>query len=78
MTFLIVLTILGLVLILVLGSYTCNAGHNILELYNGLIQVRVNTSKTKLNIQYNKLGIRVASLVAERLKTLIYESRLGN
>ena len=78
MTFLIVLTILGLVLILVLGSYTYNAGHNILELYNGLIQVRVNTSKTKLNIQYNKLGIRVASLVAERLKTLIYESRLGN
>ena len=35
-------------------------GHNILELYNVLVQVRFATIKTKVDIQYNKLGIRVA------------------
>ena len=29
----------------------------------------LTTSKTKRDIQYSKLGIRVASRVAERLKT---------
>ena len=46
-----------------------NHDHNILELYNVLIQTRLTTIKTKRNIQYIKLGIRVASRVAERLKT---------
>ena len=46
-----------------------NPGHNILELYNILLQIRFTTSKTKFDIQYRKLGIRVASRVAERLKT---------
>ena len=46
-----------------------NLGHNILELYNVLIQTRLTTSKTKRDIQYSKLGIQVASRVAERLKT---------
>ena len=45
---------------------TYNPGHNILELYI-LMQIRFTTSKTKLYIQYRKLGIRVASRVAERL-----------
>ena len=50
---------------------TYNLGHNILELYNVLIQARLTTSKTKRDIQYSKLGIRVA----ERLKT---QGILGN
>ena len=44
-------------------------GHNILELYNILVQIPVATSKMKLDIQYDKLGMRVASRVAEQLKT---------
>ena len=47
-----------------------NLGHNILELYNSLVHVRFITSKTKHDIQYSKPGIRVASRVAEQLKTL--------
>ena len=43
-----------------------NLGHNILELYNILVQVRFTTSKTKLDIWYSKLSIRVASRVAEQ------------
>ena len=38
-----------------------NLGHNILELYNVLVQIRLTTSKTKRDIKYSKLGIRVAS-----------------
>ena len=48
---------------------TYNHGHNILELFNVLIQTRLTTSKSKCDIEYSKLGIRVASRVAERLKT---------
>ena len=48
---------------------TYNLGNNILKLYNALIQTRLTTSKTKRDIQFSKLGIRVASRVAERLKT---------
>ena len=44
-----------------------NPGHGILALFNNLVQVRVTTSKTILDIQYNKLGTRVASRVVERL-----------
>ena len=36
-----------------------------LEFYNILVEIRFTTSKTKLDIQYSKLGARVA----ERLKT---------
>ena len=43
-----------------------NLDHNILELYNVLVQVRFTTSKTKRDIQYSKLRIRVASQFAER------------
>ena len=50
-------------------SHSYNLGHNILELYNVLMQIRLNTIKTKRNIYYNKLGIRVAFWVAEWLKT---------
>ena len=42
-----------------------NPGHNILEFYNILVQVRFTTSTTKLEFQYSKLGIRVA----DRFKT---------
>ena len=44
-----------------------NPGHDILELYSVLAKVRVATSKTKLGIEYNKLGIRVASPVTKQL-----------
>ena len=50
-----------------------NSVHNILELYNVLVQVQFATSKTKLDSWYSKLDIRVASPVAERFKT--YELR---
>ena len=46
-----------------------NPGHNILELYNILVQVRFITCETKLHMQYSKLDTRVASQVAERIKT---------
>ena len=48
---------------------TYNLGRNILELYNVLVQIRLTTSKTKHDISYSKLGIRVASPVAKQLKT---------
>ena len=51
------------------SSKTRNPGHNILVLYNSLVEIQFNTSKTKLDILYSKLGIRVASRVPERLKT---------
>ena len=46
----------------------CSPGHNILARFNNLAQVRIATSKTILDMQYNKLGTRVASR-AELLKT---------
>ena len=46
-----------------------NLGHIIFELYNDLVQAPFATSKTKLDISYNKFGIPVASRVAEQLKT---------
>ena len=46
-----------------------NLGHNILEVYYVLVQVQFATSKTKLDIQYNKLGIPVASRADELRKT---------
>ena len=44
-------------------------GYDIFEHYNVALWVRFATSKTRFDIKYNKLGIRVASRVAERLKT---------
>ena len=41
-------------------KFSDNLGHNILEIYNILVQVRFTTCKTKLYIYYSKLGIRVA------------------
>ena len=55
--------------------FSDNLGHNILELYNVLMRIRLTTSKMKRDIQYSKLGIRVASRVAERLKTLLEKSQ---
>ena len=51
------------------SEYTYNLGHNILELCNALVQIRLTTSKTQHDIWYSKVGIRVASRVAEWLKT---------
>ena len=45
-------------LIHMLSNTVYNLGHNILELYNVLIQARLNTSKMKRDIWYSKLGIR--------------------
>ena len=58
-------------------KFSGNPDHNILELYNILVQVRFNTSKTELDIQYSKLGKRVGSRVAERFKTQDLR-KLGN
>ena len=52
-----------------------NPGHNILELYNILVQVQFVTSKTKLYIQYRKLGIALASRVANHLRLRILGSQ---
>ena len=53
-------------------SSNYNLGHNILELYNVLIQTRLTTSKTKRDIQYRKLGIRVA----ERLTIILGNKKI--
>ena len=50
-------------------KFSDNLAHNILELYDVLVQARFATGKTKLYIYYNKLGIRVVLRVAERLNT---------
>ena len=34
-----------------------NLGHNILELYNVLVKIRITTGKAKRDIYYSKLGI---------------------
>ena len=46
-----------------------NPGHNILLLYNVLVEVWFTTSKMKLDIYYNRLGLQVSGQVTERLKT---------
>ena len=56
------------------GMY--NPGHTILELYSVIFQVLLATSKTKLDIFYNKLGARVPSRVSERHKT--QNSKISN
>ena len=47
-----------------------NPGYNIYELYNILVEISFTTRKTKLNISYSKLGVRVASRVTEGLNDL--------
>ena len=46
-----------------------NIGHNILASYCVSVEVWLATSKTRLDIYYSKLNIRVASGDAKRLKT---------
>ena len=41
-------------------KFSDNLGHNIFELYNVLVQIRLTTSKMERHFQYSKLGIRVA------------------
>ena len=60
-----------------LGSFFYNLDHNILELYNALVQIRLTTSKAKRDIYYSKLSRTVASRVAERLKKLGNNEMLG-
>ena len=58
-------------------KFSDNHGHNILDLYNILVQIRFTTSKMKFDIQVSKLGIRVAPRVIKRLKTWDLK-KLGN
>ena len=48
--------------------YTCNLVHNVLELHIVLVQAWFSTRKTKLDIYYEKLFIKVVSGVVESLK----------
>ena len=50
-------------------KFSDNFAHNILELYNVSVQIWSTTKKTKHDIHYSTLGIRVTSRVVERLKT---------
>ena len=50
-------------------KFSENHGHNILKLFNVLVQVQFAMSQTKHDICNNKLGMRVASQVTEQLKT---------
>ena len=50
-------------------KFSDNFAHNIMELYNVSVQVWSTTNKTKRDIHYSKLGIRVASRAVEWLKT---------
>ena len=48
-----------------------NPGHNILELYNVLVQVRFATSKMKIDTWYNKFGLRVASRLQNNFSRIL-------
>ena len=48
-----------------------NLGHNILELYNVLVQIQLTTSKTKRNILYSKLGIELPHKLTNNLRLRI-------
>ena len=50
-------------------KFSDDFAHNILELYNVSVQIWSTTNKTKCDIHYSTLGIRVTSRVVERLKT---------
>ena len=49
-------------------KFSGNVGHIILELCNVLIQIHLATSEPKRDNSSSKIGIRVASRDAERLK----------
>ena len=49
-----------------------------MAIFNNLAYVWITTSKTILDFQDNKLGTRIASRVAERLKDLTDLRKLGN
>ena len=50
-------------------QYIHNLSCNILELYTILVYMRFATDKAKLDIQYNKFGMQVASRIVKRIKT---------
>ena len=57
-------------MILYMGfSFTYNLGQNAFRLFNFLAQLVFNTCETKLDYYYHKGNVRVASRVAQRLKT---------
>ena len=51
-------------------KFSDNPGQKILELYNVLAQIRFPTSKTKIDIEFNKPGIQVALRNSVQQKTL--------
>ena len=53
----------------------CNPGQNIFELYNVLVQVQFATKKAN-HIQCNKLGLRVAERVVERVFERLEKSQI--
>ena len=55
-------------------EWFCNPDHNILELYNMLVEIWFTTSKTKLDIQYSKLDNELPQKLPNDLKLTI----LGN
>ena len=53
-------------------------GHNILELYSILVKIRFTTSKTKLDIQYRKIGPGLqVSIISFNRKFQIFGSNLS-
>ena len=54
-------------------KFSNNPGHNILELFNNLVQVQIATSKTKLGLQYNKSPQVKRNLVSS-ITNLVHES----
>ena len=51
------------------SAMNCNLGQNIWRLFHFLEQFFFTASETELNYYHQKLSVRVASRVAERLKT---------
>ena len=60
----------------ILISTDCNLGQNVCRLFHILAQFFSTTSKTELNYYYQKVNLRVASWVADRIKA--YLKKLGN
>lgn len=51
------------------GTFSDSSGHNILEIFNNLVQVQIVQSKIKIDLLYNNFGTPDVSPVAERIKT---------
>ena len=58
-------------------KFSENPGHNILAPFHNLVYVSINTTKTVFDIWHIKLSTRVASQVAEQLRTSDLR-KLGN